>query len=225
MSNEDERLDKLFGMMREEISNLSSDGEGASQPGIRIKGNSANINFGTQLTIGERPESLKLAKAQRIKLNAVVAEVAKKCGVSEAFLWTEVIHVKLGVTSINEITRDKYPLALEILDAFRSDRREQRTRQELIDKTREIAHAKGITGELRKFCIREFGEQRLDPLERASILRALAFVDDYHRQPASSEAPAPTPKSAPIQIRELVVSYPWQFGLVFALGALMGKMV
>lgn len=164
-----------------------------------------------------------LAKVQRIKLRAVAADVAEECEVSEAFLWKEVIHAKLGVTTINEITRDQYPAALDILDAFRSDRREQRTRQELIDLVREIAQAKGITAELRKFCTREFGEQRLDPLERANILKALAFVDDYRPGSTSTKAPAPSP-NVPIQIRELVVSYPWQFGLVFALGALAGKL-
>ena len=167
-----------------------------------------------------KPDKEPLVKAQRKRLNALVAEVAAECSVAGPALWLQVLHPQLGVDSINDITRDQFQDALDALDAYRQEHRDRVARKGLISRINSSVQRKGITVELERYCVREFGQQDLNSLDRGQLQRTLAFADDH----ASAVSPVPVQSPAVrLTIQQLVLSYPVHAGSIAVLGYIMGK--
>ncbi|WP_347505803.1 hypothetical protein [Pseudomonas anguilliseptica] len=78
----------------------------ANKPGIKIKANSGNINFGTQFTIGERVDERALLPAQRKELHQLRAQ-CEELGDDPRDVWREV-HTQLSVTGLDEVTATQF---------------------------------------------------------------------------------------------------------------------
>lgn len=167
-----------------------------------------------------KPDKEPLVKAQRKRLNALVAEVAAECSVAGPALWLQVLHPQLGVDSINDITRDQFQDALDALDVYRQEHRDRVACKGLIDRISSAVLRKGIAAELDRFCIREFGQQYLNSLDRGQLQKALAFVDDH-----AAVVPPGQVQSPPVRltIQQLVLSYPVHTGGIAVLGFIIGK--
>lgn len=206
---------------------------------MTISGNAgSNINFGTQINMAEKPEARDLVPAQSQELYDLGLKCVELGGDSKE-IWRRVF-AELGVKQIADITTDQFLEARKVLQANLDQLQEDADKRRLIGKILRTMDEKAAKTELNNFCELTFGRTHLNNLKRTELQRTLEFIQGFEIRPqatpepqpsvepsvsASSEAPTPSPKSVPIQVRELVVSYPWQFGLVFALGALMGKMV
>lgn len=167
-----------------------------------------------------KPDKEPLVKAQRKRLNALVAEIAAECSVAGPALWLQVLHPQLGVDSINDITRDQFQDALDALDAYRQDHRDRVARRGLIGRISNAVLRKGIAAELDRFCVREFGQQDLNSLDRGQLQKALAFADDHASAVPPVQVQSPT---ARLTIQQLVLSYPVHAGGIAVLGFIMGK--
>ncbi|MFP5423401.1 MAG: hypothetical protein ACLGID_18335 [Gammaproteobacteria bacterium] len=172
----------------------------------------------------EAPKVAKepLVKAQRKRLNVLVAEIAEECDVPGQALWLEVLHPQLGVESINEISRSQFQAALDALELFRLNHRNQNTRQDLEEKVQRMARQKNIVFELGNYCTREFGEAYLHLLGREELRKALAFVDDYvvAAKPAGQVASAPFSLAGFMQ---LAIAQPGHLGVVLVVGIVIGR--
>lgn len=164
-----------------------------------------------------------LVKAQRKRLNVLVAEIAEECDVPGQALWLEVLHPQLGVESINEISRAQFQTALDALEDFRCNHRNQNTRQDLAEKIQRMARQKNIVFELGNYCTREFGEPYWHKLERAELLKAWAFVDDYVVGTTSSAQVTLAPFSF-TGFKQLAFTQPRHLIVVLVVGIMIGRM-
>lgn len=224
----DEKLAKLADMMREEVGSLPSDEEDAGQSRIRIKGNSGNINFGTQLTIGERAESRKLVPAQRQELYDLGVKCEELGGDSKS-LWRRVF-AQLGVNRIDDITTEQFQQARGVLQANLDQLQEEADKRRLIGKILRATDEKAARSELNNFCELTFGRTQLNSLKRAELQRVLEFIQRFEVRPLAT--PAPQPPAAPSApegymdtLRMLMSRYPMQVGSVFLAGVIASKIV
>lgn len=167
------------------------------------------INLGT-------PEREPLAQAQRTRLNEEVAKLAEELALDPRMLWRSV-HESTGVKTIGEVKKDQYQDAMAALQAVRERHLEKIRAELLIKELEQAAQERAMAKQLARYCLREFGEQSLAGLSIKQLTQALRYVDEY--QP-------PAPLVAPLSIagfRMLVVSHPLHFTVVFAVGALLGK--
>lgn len=224
MSNEDERLAKLADMMREEISSLPNNEGEIAKPGIRIKGNSANINFGTQLTLAdqtERAESRKLVSAQRQELY----ELGVRCeelGADSKVLWRQVF-AQLGVTRIDDITTEQFHPARGVLQAKLDQLQEDADKRRLIGKILRAADEKDAKSEMNNFCDITFGRTHLNDLKRSELQRVLEFIQGFQ---VKSPAP-PQPESAQpgqLALREFLITYKANAAGLFVCGFIVGTL-
>ena len=132
------------------------------------------------------------------------------------------MHESVGVESINEITRGKFQEAAGALLAYRDRHIEQARAQTRVGRVLQAANDKGLYQELMNYCSREFGEQQLKALSTSQLSQAMTFVDSYV-QPAKVEEPT-RQKQALIDLRLLLLSYPWQLGGVLFTGFVLGKL-
>lgn len=224
----DDKLAKLADMVREEVSSIPRDGSDAAQQGVRIKGNSGNINFGTQLTIGERSESRKLVPAQRQELY----DLGVKCeefGAESKPLWRRVF-AQLGVNRIDDITTEQFLQARGVLQASLDQLQEEADKRRLIGKILRTTDEKAAKAELNNFCELTFGRTQLNGLKRTELPRVLEFIQRFEVKPQVTPAPqppasAPAPASYMDTLRMLMSRYPMQVGSVFLAGVIASKIV
>lgn len=120
-------------------------------------------------------DSEPLVPAQRKQLNVMAKEVAEASNEEGYIVWQRV-HAKVGVHSINEITKEQYPVALDHL-------------QMELDKLRNTSACKALMHQILKktskeeqrqflyqYCDISFGSRRLTDLSKAQLQQALGWL-------------------------------------------------
>lgn len=163
--------------------------------GIEVKGDSHTVAGRDIIQLGVGPNREPLTDSQRRRLNALVVEVSEDLKVEPRQLWTEIVHVRLGVKSVVEITRDQFGLAEQALCDFRLQRRNELGDNRLISEILRQRTLKGMIKLVDAYCLHTFGEGRLKSLNRQQLLQLLAFVDHYEA-PQATAASDPTPSES-----------------------------
>jgi hypothetical protein len=209
----DDRLAALAEMLKDERGELPEERPPAAAP-IKIKGG-GHINLGgTQVNINSAPAPDLLSPDQRRRLNRLVTEISSEYQADPRLLWKEVVHTRTGVSSIEDIPRDKFAEAEQALLDHAEQLHAQAHAKRLVDEVEEVAKQRGIYQQMMRFCSREFGSTSLTRLRPEQLKAVLRYVDEY-------QAPA---LSWP-GFRMLVLSHPWQFAAVFVMGALVGRVI
>lgn len=214
----DDRLAKLAEMLKDERGELPETPTPVAAP-IKIKGG-GHINLGgTQVNINSAPAPDLLSPDQRRRLNRLVTEISSEHQVDPRLLWKEVVHTRTGVSSIEDIPRDKFAEAEQALLDHAEQLHAQAHAKRLVDEVEEVAKQRGVYQQMTRFCSREFGSTVLTKLSPAQLKAVLRFVDEYQ---------APRQVSAPLSwpgFRTLVMSHPLHFTAVFVLGTLVGRVI
>lgn len=215
MQSED-RLAKLAEMLKDERGELPEARPNSAVP-IKIKGG-GHINLGgTQVNINSLPVPDLLSPEQRRRLNRLVTEISSDYQVDPRLLWKEVVHTRTGVSSIEDIPRDKFAEAEKALLDHAEQLHAHAHARRLVDEVEGAAIQRGIYQEMTRYCSREFGSTVLTRLNPQQLKALLRYVDEYQ---------APVQVAVPLTLpgfRQLVISHPWHFTAVFLLGTLMGR--
>jgi hypothetical protein len=217
MHSEEDRLAKLADKVVEGLSSQPLDEQPAPKPGIKIKGNSGNINFGTQFTIGERVEERALLPAQRKELHQLRAQ-CEELGDDPRDVWREV-HTQLSVTSLEEVTASQFVQARGVIQARLERLREEADRNRLVHKILRAADEKNARPALSNFCELNFGRTQLNLLKRSELPKALEFILQFEVKPSAPAAPA---VAAKMELREFLLTYRWNAAGLFLFGLLVG---
>lgn len=201
--------------------NFDSRGDGkqhTSLPGIKIKTNTGNINFGTQLTIGERVDERALLPAQRKELHQLRAQ-CEELGDDPRDVWREV-HTQLSVNGLDEVTATQFVQAKGVIQARLERLQEEADRKRLISKILRAADEKDARHALSNFCELTFGRTQLNLLKRSELPKALEFILQFEAKPVVASAAPPT--ASKMELREFLITYRWNAAGLFLFGLLVG---
>lgn len=198
----------------------SRDEQPAPKPAIKIKGNSGNINFGTQVTIGERVEERPLLPAQRKELHQLRAQ-CEELGDDPRDVWREV-HTQLSVTGLDEVTASQFVQARGVIQARLERLQEEADRKRLISKILRAADEKDARHALSNFCELSFGRTQLSLLKRAELPKALEFILQFEAKPSSPpQKAAVLPERLPL--REFLITYKANAFWLFIFGMIVDR--
>lgn len=245
MQSEDDRLaklaEKLHGV-RENLPGASEAVPSTPPSDIRVKRNSGNINFGTQVNIGSAMSKEPLAQPQRRSLNDRVEEIAGIYGVDPRVVWREVLHTRFGVSSVTELSKNQFVEASQALEAYEArlkeqvaESKEQNHVKRLVAEALQIANDRDVYPAMSRFCSREFGETVLNNLSPDQLKLVLKFLEEAApATPVEPEPPASTAASTSsvsvrgvflAEAKALVVQYPVHCGAIALVLMIMGKIV
>lgn len=162
-----------------------------------------------------------LSSAQRKALNALVAEISVECEVEAQILWRNVVHARVGVDRIGEIQKEKFLDAQDSLVCYRAEHHKQTNIKLLVSHIDRETEAKGIHAERDAHCLRQFGEKQPNAMSIEQLRQVLVFVEDYVKPPSADDSKKQ--KKPPVDLRFLLLSYPWQFGGTLLFGVIIGK--
>lgn len=245
MQSGDDGLAKLAEKLHGVRDNLPSASEGTpNMPAsdIRVKRNSGNINFGTQVNIGSAMSQEPLAQPQRRSLNDRVEEIAGIYGVDPRVVWREVLHTRFGVSSVTELSKTQFVEASQALDAYEAqlkghlaESKEQNHVKRLVAEALQIANDRDVYPAMSRFCSREFGETVLNNLSPDQLKLVLKFLEEA--APATPVEPEPRASTAAsassasvrgvflAEAKALVVQYPVHCGAIALVLMILGKVV
>lgn len=204
--------------------------QSSQKPAIRIKANSGNINFGTQLNIGTQRETRDLVPAQRQALY----DLGLKCvelGADSKEIWRRVF-AELGVKQIDDIAADQFQQARSVLQARLDQLMDEDDKRRLIGKILRAATEKDAKAELNNYCDLTFGRTHLNNLKRTDLQRALEFIQGFRVQPLAVEQPAqvvvqpPEPSTAQSErmpLRDFLITHRMNAAGLFIFGFFVGK--
>ncbi|ELK4791022.1 hypothetical protein [Pseudomonas aeruginosa] len=247
MQSGDDGLAKLAEKLHGIRENLpGADGETPNVPAsdIRIKRNSGNVNFGTQVNIGAPIISEPIALSQRRSLNNKVEEIAGIYGVDPRVIWREVLHTRFGIGNVGELSKAQYVEAVQALDAHEAqlkalaaENREQSHVKRLVAEVLQLANSRGAYQDMAKFCSREFGLTVLNDLSPDQLKLVLKYLDeatiaqDLPTKEAAAErqtSPRPTAYSLGgfvAEAKALVLQYPIHCGAIALVLLMLGKII
>jgi hypothetical protein len=186
------------------------------------------------IEVGKPEKPALLSPPQRSVLNALVDEISKECEQDPRSIWREVVHARVGVTSINEILRDSFPEAEDALIKYRDNHRRQANIRLMVARITNLTKAKEIYNERDAWCLRQFGEKHLNAMELDQLRQVLGFVDDFKResvvQPQAEAVIANTEKETTVsgfraELMSLARTYPWQCAAVAFAMVILGKIL
>lgn len=224
-SKQDERLARLAELLKDEQENPSS---GAVSPmPIKVKGAGNTINVGgTQVNLAASSTPDFLSPDQRRRLNRLVTEISTDYQADPRILWREVVHTRIGVSSIDEILRSQFTEAEQALLDHAEQLRAHNHARRLVAEVLRIANERGIYQEMTRYVGREFGGTVLNKLNPEQLKETLRFVEGY--QLAAAE---PTPAPVPTRLKylqrmvRLVIEHPAHMGAVLVIGFVIGKAI
>jgi len=163
-----------------------------------------------------------LSTAQRKALNALVAEISAECKVEAQILWRNVVHARVGVDRIGEIQKEKFLDAQDSLVCYRAEHHKQANIKLLVSHIDRETKAKDIHAERDAHCLRQFGEKQPNAMSIEQLRQVLVFVEDYVKPPSVDASKKQ--KKPPVDLRFLLLSYPWQFGGTLLFGVIIGRL-
>lgn len=250
MQSGDDRLAKLAEKLHGVRDNLPGANEAApSVPpsDIRVKRNSGNINFGTQVNIGSSLSPEPMAQPQRRSLNDRVEAIAGGYGVDPRAVWREVLHTRFGVNSVSELSKTQFVEASQALDAYEAqlkghlaESKEQNHVKRLVAEALQIANDRDVYPAMSRFCSREFGETVLNNLSPDQLKLVLKFLEgaaaaqEASAKSVEPEQRAPTASSLPsafargaffAEAKAFAFQYPMHCGAIALVLMILGKIV
>lgn len=167
-----------------------------------------------------------LGPRRREALNGLVAAVADECNQSSRHLWVTVVHVATGVNTVGQIRDSQYHDAVNALEQFRENFREQRRREDLRARLKELSAGKKSAEELKRFCLAVLGDAHLYDMPSEKLREAVAHMELYQQQQRERlhevKAGAEQPEGMPI--RNLIRAYPIHCLILGGIGFLFGLM-
>ncbi|MHC9057767.1 hypothetical protein [Pantoea sp. y20] len=165
-------------------------------------------------------ETRLLVPAQRKQLNQLVKEITEASN-DEGFVIWQRVHAEISVTSIEEITVDQYPLALNFL-------------QSALDRLRDASDCKSLMHQLLKktpdnrqrqrlyeYCDISFGTRHLSDLAKSQLQQALGWLCNELIETAKALPPQPSRMSW----QELFRTYPLIISTTFLCGIILGIII
>lgn len=165
-------------------------------------------------------ESEPLVPAQRKQLNQLAKELSEASNEEGYIVWQRV-HAEVGVKSINEITKEQYPAAVEYL-------------QKELDKLRNTSACKALMHQLLKktsdeeqrqclyqYCDISFGNRHLAELSKEQLQQALGWI--YNEQSGVDKVTLDSPEH--LSLLDLLRAYPKELGFIFLIGGLVGAVL
>ncbi|WP_052506130.1 hypothetical protein [Pseudomonas sp. MRSN 12121] len=220
MLGEDEKLDKIKARLTESFGSFPLAENDAPPSQIKVKGNNANINFGTQLNFPEKPLPRALLAVQRKELHELRAK-CEELGDDPWETWRSV-HAHLSVSSIDEICAEDFQKAKNVLQDRLEQLQEIADKRRLTDRILRLAAEKDATREMNDFCDLTFGRTELTQLKREELRQILGFLKSIQGQSVPSSAQGGG-SSGVLALREFLITYKWNsFGL-FVFGVLVGR--
>ena len=219
MSEKDEKFDKFSSSLIESLNELPPAEASTPNAQIKVRGHSANINFGTQLNFPEKPIPRSLLPAQRKELHELRAR-CEELGDDPREAWRSV-HVHLAVSSIDEICAQDFQEARSVLQSRIEQLQEVSDKRRLIGKILQLAAEKDAKVEMNNFCDVTFGRTQLTQFKRFELQQVLGFIQDFQTSP-SAPSPEPPPQVS-LPLRDFLLAYKWNSLGLFVIGILVGR--
>ncbi|CAB3834787.1 hypothetical protein LMG26858_00880 [Achromobacter anxifer] len=156
------------------------------QVGQATAGDIVNFNFGS--VSGSQDDGGSLVPAQRKALHQMVRTITDEFDDEAWDVW-RIVHAKLGVTTVHELTRNQFQVAEAVLKDHLQQRREESLMRGLVAKVLRVASEKDNRPEVELFCSRNFGTSQLKLLTTDQLKVTLGFAHDW--SPPKAAAPAP----------------------------------
>ncbi|APC18567.1 hypothetical protein BLL42_23690 [Pseudomonas frederiksbergensis] len=220
MQGEDEKLNKISTRLAESFSSFPLAHDEGPPSQIKVKGNNANINFGTQLNFPEKPTPRSLLSAQRKELHELRAR-CEELGDDPREAWRSV-HAQLAVSSIDEICADDFQEARDVLQARLEQLQEVADKRRITGKILRAVAEKDAKQEMNDFCDVTFGRTQLKHLKRTELQQVLGFIQAFQIQPISPPASEPNFQNT-LPLQHFLLTYKWNSLGLFAFGILVGR--
>jgi len=173
-------------------------------------------NYGVSINLVDTQERRSLVPAQRTELHELRAK-CEELGDDPRDVW-RMVHAQLGVKSISEICADKFPEARDVIRARLEHLQEEDDKRRLVGKVLRAATEKDAKQDVNNFCELTFGRTQLNNLKRSELQKVLEFIQGYEST-AISTVVSPT---APLPLREFLITYKWNAAGLFLFGLLVG---
>lgn len=144
-------------------------------------------NYGVNVSLVERTETRVLVSAQRQELHELRAK-CEELGDDPRDVW-RAVHAQLGVTTISEITTERFIEARDAIQARLESLQEEADKRRLVGKVLRAVAEKDAKVELNNFCELNFGRTQLKGLQKVQLQKALEFVQSF--TPGLRERPTP----------------------------------
>lgn len=213
----DDRLAKLAEMLKDERDELPKDDATPAQS-VKLEASGKHISqIGTQVNINSSAPADLLSPEQRRRLNRLVTEISSEYQADPRTLWKEVVHTRTGVSSIEDIPRDKFAEAEQALLDYAELLHAQAHAKRLVAEVLEVANQRGVYQEMTRFCSREFGSAVLNKLNPEQLKAALRYVESHGAQPPS------TAVGWTAQMIQLWKRYPSHLVVLIIVSAIAGR--
>jgi len=217
----DDRLAELAEKLRDERDELPGV-EPLAVPSVKLEATGEHISqIGTQVNINHNvPAPDLLSPEQRRRLNRLVTQISSEYETDPRLLWKDVVHTRTGVSSIEEITKDRFADAEHALLDHAELLRQQAHAKRLVAEVLEVANRRGVYQEMTRYCSREFGATVLNKLNPEQLKAVLRYVEADAAPQAASKA-----DKLPFMKRMISLSsqHPAHLATVLAVGIVIGK--
>lgn len=194
------------------------------QVGQVTAGDIVNFNFGNPEEDASR--GVDLVPAQRRALNDLVRTVTEEFDDEPWDVW-RIVHARLGVKSVQDLTRAQFELAEQVLKDHLAGRREESLLRGLVSKVLRISAEKDNRTEVELFCSRNFGTSQFKLLTREQLQATLGFAHDWAPPKSAHDhgpmtPPPSTAPPCPLPV-ERRFTWPW-LALTLVLGFILGRL-
>ncbi|MCY1295834.1 hypothetical protein D9M71_116220 [compost metagenome] len=198
---------------------------------IEVSGNRNSVAGRDIIQVALDDKKEPITANQRRRLNALVAEVSDDLKVEAKTLWTDVVHVRLGVQTVGEITRDQFLQAEQALYDYRQQQLDTSSNNRLISEILRQSKLKGIAKPMSDYCLHTAGVSKLKRLDRDKLLQVLRFVESYQVTPeqeppesVAAEVITPTKQSFMTDLKVFLTTYPMHCGAIALVLVVLGRL-
>lgn len=170
---------------------------------------------------GKESESEPLVLAQRKQLNQLAKDVAEASNKEGYIVWQR-IHAVAGVNSIKEITREQFPVVIDLLQNELAQLKDASACKALIHQIFKKSPDDGVRQALYQYCDISFGSRRLSSLTKAQLQQALGWLCNERDNAAKAAISVPPQR---LSVLDLLRNYPKELGCILLTGILLGAVL
>lgn len=134
-------------------------------------------NYGVNIRLVDKTETRSLVSAQRKELHELRAK-CEELGDDPRDVWRRV-HAQFGVTTISEITAEKFVDARNVMQARLEHLQDEADKRRLAGKVLRVVAEKDAEAEVNNFCELTFGRTQLNSLKKPQLQTTLEFVQGF----------------------------------------------
>ncbi|ANY15918.1 hypothetical protein [Bordetella pseudohinzii] len=183
------------------------------------------VNFNFVKPEADSNPGADLVPAQRRALNDLVRTITEEFDDEPWDVW-RIVHAKLGVKSVQDLTRAQFDLAEQVLKDHLTGRREESLLRGLVSKVLRVSSEKDNRAEVELFCSRNFGTSQFKLLTREQLQATLGFAHDwappksaYEHEPPATHPAKMAPSPLPAERR-----FTWHWlAVTLLLGFILGR--